>query len=86
MNPQVAEIISQGFYLTLVLSMLPIIVASIVGILFALFQAVTQLQEQTLSFGVKLIAVCLALFLCAGWISSEILRYGKEIFDFFYLV
>ena len=47
----------KALYLVLMLSMPPIVVASLIGILLSLIQAITQLQEQTLTFGVKLIAV-----------------------------
>ena len=85
MNGAVVVLITQAFYLVLMLSMPPIIVASVVGVLFSLFQAITQLQEQTLSFAIKLIAVCLTLFLTAGWLSSELLAYAKKIFDYFFI-
>lgn len=84
MNPATYELMYQAFYLILMLSLPPIVVASVVGILLALIQAVTQLQEQTLSFGVKLIVVCITLFLTAGWYSQEILRFGEAVFDHFY--
>jgi type III secretion protein S len=76
----------QAMYLVLMLSMPPIVVASVVGLLLSLFQAISQLQEQTLSFGVKLIAVCVTLFLTAGWFGAELLRFGREIFERFYLI
>ncbi|MFI3272809.1 MAG: type III secretion system export apparatus subunit SctS [Pseudomonadota bacterium] len=76
----------KSLYLILMLSLPPIIVASVVGILLSLIQAITQLQEQTLTFGVKLIAVISTLFLMGGWIAGEILRYGDEIFSRFYLL
>ncbi len=76
----------KALYLVLMLSMPPIIIASVVGILLSLIQAITQLQEQTLSFGIKLIAVVLTLFLMGGWLSGEILRYSNEIFNRFYLI
>ncbi len=80
------ELAVQALYLVLMLSMPPIIVASVIGLLVSLIQAVTQLQEQTLTFGIKLIAVALTLFLMGGWIGQELLRYGTEIFDSFYLL
>lgn len=76
----------QAMYLVLMLSMPPIVVASVVGLMLSLFQAITQLQEQTLSFGVKLIAVCITLFLTADWFGAELLRFGQEIFERFYLI
>ena len=69
----VTDIVSQvvhGLMLTLWLSLPPILVASIVGTLFSLVQALTQIQEQTLSFAVKLIAVGLTLFLTARWVGG----------------
>jgi len=64
----------------------PIIVASLVGILFSLIQALTQIQEQTLSFGVKLIAVGATLYLTSRWIGGEIFNYALSLFDTFPLI
>jgi len=86
MDPAVIELIKQAMLLVLMLSLPPIFVASIVGILFSLFQAVTQLQEQTLSFGIKLIAVSLTLFLATGWMTGQIIQLAQTIFDKFYLL
>ena len=69
----------KALYLVLMLSMPPIIVASLIGILLSLIQAITQLQEQTLTFGVKLLAVVLTLFIMGGWLSGE-------IFSRFYMI
>lgn len=76
----------QALYLTLLLSLPAIIVASVVGTLFSLLQALTQIQEQTLSFAVKLIAVGLTLFLTAGWLGGELMNYTLSIFDGFHKV
>lgn len=56
-------------YLVLILSAGPICVATLVGLIVGLIQTVTQLQEQTLPFGIKLLSVTLCLLL-SGW-------YGK---------
>ena len=69
----------KALYLVLMLSMPPIIVASLIGILLSLIQAITQLQEQTL-------AVVLTLFIMGGWLSGEILRYADDIFSRFYMI
>ena len=76
----------KALYLVMILSLPPIIVASVVGIVFSLIQAITQLQEQTLAFGVKLLAVVLTLFIMGGWLSGEILRYADDIFSRFYMI
>lgn len=77
---------AQALYLVLILSLPPIVVASVVGLLFSLVQAITQLQEQTLAFGVKLIAVIATLFMLGGWLSGQILRFSMEIFNKFYML
>ncbi|EEA4826854.1 SPI-1 type III secretion system export apparatus protein SpaQ, partial [Salmonella enterica subsp. enterica serovar Infantis] len=40
---------------------------------------VTQLQEQTLPFGIKLLGVCLCLFLLSGWYGEVLLSYGRQV-------
>ena len=47
---------NKALQLTLILSLPPVIVATLVGLLIGLFQTVTQIQEQTLPFGIKLVA------------------------------
>ena len=76
---------AEALMLVMQLSLPPIMVAAVVGIAFILFQAITQLQEQTRSFGVKLVAVGIALFLMADWLCGAILRFGGEVFDKFQL-
>jgi type III secretion protein S len=81
---QTAEFVyfmKQALYLVFWLSLPPIAVAAIVGTLFSLFQALTQIQEQTLSFAIKLVAVFGTLLLVAGWIGSETYNFSVSIFD-----
>jgi type III secretion protein S len=63
-----------------------ILVAAIVGTLFSLLQALTQIQEQTLSFAVKLIAVGVTLYLTAGWVGGELMNYTLTVFSSFHRV
>ncbi|WP_440864932.1 EscS/YscS/HrcS family type III secretion system export apparatus protein [Symbiopectobacterium purcellii] len=70
---------NKALYLILTMSALPIAVATIVGLLVGLFQTVTQLQEQTLPFGVKLLSVALCLFLIFGWYGDIMLNYAREV-------
>lgn len=76
----------RALYLVMILSLPPIVVGSAVGIVLSLIQAITQLQEQTLTFGVKLLAVGVTLFIMGGWLGGEILRYSADIFNRFYLI
>lgn len=79
-----AEILNhsaQALMLVLILSMPPIAVASLVGILVGLFQALTQIQEQTISFAFKLAAIILVIFVTMGWVGAELINYGAESFN-----
>ncbi|MDB5840443.1 MAG: EscS/YscS/HrcS family type secretion system export apparatus protein [Herminiimonas sp.] len=76
----------KALILVLWLSLPPIIVASVVGTLFSLLQALTQIQEQTLSFAIKLIAVGATLYLTARWMGGEIFNYTVMLFETFPLL
>lgn len=72
--------------LMLKLSMIPIAVATVIGILVSLLQALTQIQEQTLGFAVKLITISITIMACASWMGGELLIYTQEIFTRFALL
>jgi len=82
----IVSYMTQALYLTLWLSLPPIAVAAIVGTLFSLFQALTQIQEQTLSFAIKLIAVFATILLTARWLSGELYNFTLSIFDLLYKI
>lgn len=65
------------------LSLLPIIVATVIGLLVSLLQALTQIQEQTLGFAVKLIAISVTLLAASSWMGSHLLLYTQDIFNNF---
>lgn len=72
--------------IVLQLSLLPIIVATVVGVLVSLLQALTQVQEQTLGFAVKLIVISLTILLAAPWMGAQLLGYTQSIFSYFPLL
>ena len=55
-------------------------IGMVVGLLVSLFQAVTQLQEQTLTFVPKIVAMTLAAMLFVPWITTKMLEYARELF------
>lgn len=57
-----------------------LMVALGVGVLVSVFQAVTQIQEQTVSFVVKLAAVAITFLLTLNWMIQAIVRYTVELF------
>ena len=72
--------------LILRISLIPIVVATVIGILVSLLQALTQIQEQTLGFAVKLIAISLTILACASWMGGQLLLYTQTIFTRFALL
>ncbi len=71
----------QCLMIVLELSMIPIIVATVIGVLVSLIQALTQIQEQTLGFAVKLIAITLTILFAASWMGAQLLLYTQDIFS-----
>jgi flagellar biosynthesis protein FliQ len=58
-----------------------LLTALIVGFAISLFQAATQIQEPTLSFVPKVIAVSIALLLTGNWTLSELVSFTHQLFD-----
>lgn len=81
---EVYQLSYQALLLILILSAPPILISMALGLLVAIFQAATQIQEQTLSFTVKLIAVILTIMLMGGFLSSQIVSFANVIFSNFY--
>ncbi|MGG7163951.1 flagellar biosynthesis protein FliQ [Clostridium ihumii] len=58
-----------------------LIVATVVGLIISIFQATTQIQEQTLTFVPKIIAVALVGVLMAGFTGNVIMSFTRKIFS-----
>ena len=80
---EIYQLTYQALYLILLLSGPPIIISMIFGLMVAVFQAATQIQEQTLSFTVKLFAVIITLMLLGGWLGGQALSFASTIFNDF---
>ena len=83
---QILDYAQTCLILVLRLSLIPIIVATVIGLLVSLLQALTQIQEQTLGFAVKLIAISLTILACASWMGGQLLLYTQFIFTRFALL
>jgi len=80
---QIYQLAYQALLMILILSGPPILISMAVGLFVAIFQAATQIQEQTLSFTVKLIAVIFTLILMGGWLGGQIVQFATTIFQNF---
>jgi type III secretion protein S len=77
---QIVQCAYQGLLLILILSAPPVLISMFLGTVVAIFQAATQIQEQTLSFVVKLVSVTLALIILGTWLGSQIMNFSLNIF------
>jgi flagellar biosynthetic protein FliQ len=74
-----SEITNQAIKVTVYLASPMLLGALIMGILVSLFQAVTQINEQTLSFIPKILVIIGALVICAPWMSETLTTFTKEL-------
>jgi type III secretion HrpO family protein len=81
---EIYQLSYQALMLILILSGPPILISMVLGLFVAIFQAATQIQEQTLSFTVKLFAVILTIIILGGWLGSQILHFANTIFTNFH--
>lgn len=68
----------KGLWLAVVLSAPPLIVATLCGCIVSLIQAITQIQDQTLPYIVKLLAVAVTLALMGRWIGAELIQLANS--------
>jgi len=77
---QVVDLASQGLMMCLVLSLPAVVVSAGVGLLVSFIQAITSLQDQSISQGVKLLAVTVTVFVAAPWGGATMMRFSDAIF------
>ena len=82
MNESVVNSIVKETLYTAMLVGGPILILSLlVGLLVSIFQATTQIQEQTLSFIPKLIVIALALVVGGAWMLNELIQFTNKIMN-----
>lgn len=81
MEQQILDVAKDAVFTIIKLSAPLLGVALIVGLAISIFQATTQIQEQTLSFVPKIIAVFLALFLFGAWMMTTMKEFTLRIYE-----
>ena len=77
----VGDILREGVWLVIKLSAPMLLLSMLVGVLLAIFQAVTQIHEQTLSFIFKLTVVISVLLIGGSWMMQNLLDYARWLFE-----
>lgn len=80
MSPQlVVDMARSAIALALMVAAPMLIVALVLGLIVSVFQAVTQIQEQTLAFVPKLLGVAGVFLLALPWILQTLIKYTTEL-------
>ena len=77
---QITTVLREGVWVAIKLGGPMLILSMAVGVLIAIFQAVTQIHEQTLSFIFKLTVVVIVLLVGGGWMMETLLDYARSLF------
>lgn len=78
-NGFAVEVVNQGIKVALMLAAPMLIGALLVGILVSIFQAVTQINEQTLSFIPKILVIVAALVIFSPWMMETMVSYTQDL-------
>ncbi len=76
----VISLMSQAIRLGALIGLPILITALIVGVVISIFQAITQIQEMTLSFVPKVISMALVLYLLGPWMLDKLMNFTKHVF------
>lgn len=81
MTPEFAiDICRQAVEMVLMLAAPMLLAALVVGLIVSIFQAATQINEQTMTFVPKIVAVLAAMLLFAPWMISQMTTFTQQIF------
>lgn len=74
------QIAQDALWLIIWLSLVPLLTSLVVGLAISFFQALTQIQEQTLTFVPKIIATLIVIILMAGWMLQQLITFSERVF------
>ena len=80
-TPDILDYARQGIWVLLLVSMPMLLTALVVGLAVSLVQALTQVQEATLTFVPKLVAMMLVMMLAMPFMLQTLQDYGTKLFD-----
>lgn len=78
----IIDIFTQTLVLIIKISAPMLLVSLVIGLIISILQTITSIQEQTLTFVPKLLAIFLVLMLAGGWILTNLKEFTQELFLF----
>ena len=82
----VLDLTQNAMLVAMLLSLPAAVTAAVIGVVVGIGQAVTSIQDQSLAQSIKIIAVMVVLLVSGGWISSEMMTFGGDVFRNFPLM
>lgn len=77
----VLHLAREALMMVVILSLPTLAVAMLVGLIIGILQATTQVQEQTLSFVPKIVAVFVTLIVAAGWLLNIAIKFTTKLYE-----
>ncbi|MGN6367772.1 MAG: flagellar biosynthesis protein FliQ [Phycisphaerae bacterium] len=77
---QAIDLLKQAMMMALIIVGPILVIGMIIGLLISLVQAITQIQEQTLSFVPKLFAMAISVMLVMPWMFQRLIEYTRHLF------
>ncbi len=74
------ELLRHSLVLTLLIAAPVLVIGLLVGLVISLFQAVTQIQEQTLSLIPKIVAMIVCVVVLLPWMGQHVIEYARQMF------
>lgn len=82
-SAEVIDIAREALWLIIKCSAPLLLVSLVVGLVISIFQTVTSIQEQTLTFVPKILSIFITLIICGGWIIDNIVTFMTRLFERF---
>ena len=77
------EIMRNGLFLVLKIAAPPLLVSLVIGLIVSIFQTVTSIQEQTLTFVPKVVGIFVTLMFIGNWMLNEMATFAQDLWQNF---
>lgn len=77
----ISEMLREGVWVVIKVCGPMLLLSMLMGVLMAMFQAVTQIHEQTLTFILKVTVIIIVLLVAGGWMMETLLEYTETLFE-----
>lgn len=75
------QLARDALWLVVILSIFPLLASLIVGLIISFFQALTQIQEQTLTFVPKIVVTIIVILITANFMLNQLIVFSEKIFN-----